>query len=284
MMKVKIKSEFDLIPEDGWRKKIYEVIYLSETKAGKIFDIILLLLILTSTVLLMVETIPIIRLQYHKQFYYIEFFITLIFTIEYILRIICVKDREEYIFSPLGIIDFLSIVPFYISFFFPVWHFVAIIRMLRILRIFRIFNLADYMHDGKFIVSALRHSSRKIYIFLLFMIIFITIIGALMYVIEGGKNGFSSIPQSVYWAVVTITTVGYGDISPGTPLGKVLSIIVMLCGYSIIAVPTGIVTSEFRRQRKSNIACSRCGNDDNDQNARYCKICGEKIVSNTKNA
>jgi len=274
---MKIKPEFDLIPEGGWRKKIYEIIYLSDTRAGKIFDIGLLILIIFSTVLLMVETIPIVKLQYHNEFYYAEFFITIIFTIEYILRIICIKDREEYIFSPLGIIDFLSIIPFYISLFFPVWHFVAIIRILRILRIFRIFNLADYMHDGRFIVSALKHSSRKIYIFLLFMIIFIVIIGAMMYVVEDGKSGFSSIPQSVYWAVVTITTVGYGDISPATPLGKLLSIIVMLCGYSIIAVPTGIVTSEFRR-RKGNLKCSRCGNDDNDDNARYCKICGEKMV------
>ena len=138
---MKIKPEFDLIPEDGWRKKIYEVVYLSNTKAGKTFDIFLLALILISTVLLMVETIPIINLKYRTEFYYAEFFITLIFTIEYILRIICVKDREEYIFSPIGIIDFLSIIPFYISLIFPVWHFVAIIRMLRILRIFRIFNI-----------------------------------------------------------------------------------------------------------------------------------------------
>jgi len=275
---MKIKPEFDLIPEDGWRKKVYEVIYLSNTKAGKIFDVSLLVLILTSTVFLMIETIPIIKLQYQQEFYYVEFFITIIFTVEYVLRIICVKDREEYIFSPLGIIDFLSIIPFYVSLFFPVWHFVAIIRMLRILRIFRIFNLADYMHDGRFIVSALKSSSRKIYIFLLFMIIFITIIGALMYVIEGGRNGFSSIPQSIYWAVVTVTTVGYGDISPGTSLGKILSIIVMLCGYSIIAVPTGIVTSEFRKQKRNNFQCNRCGNPDNDRNARYCKICGEKII------
>ena len=275
---MKIKPEFDLIPEDGWRKKIYEVVYLSNTKAGKTFDIFLLALILISTVLLMVETIPIINLKYRTEFYYAEFFITLIFTIEYILRIICVKDREEYIFSPLGVIDFLSIIPFYISLFFPVWHFVAIIRMLRMLRIFRIFNLADYMHDGRFIVSALKHSSRKIYIFLLFMVVFIVLIGSLMYVVEGGKNGFSSIPQSVYWAVVTITTVGYGDISPATPLGNMLSIIVMLCGYSIIAVPTGIVTSEFRKQKKNNFNCKRCGNDDNDENARFCKICGEKII------
>jgi len=275
---MKIKPEFDLIPEDGWRKKIYEVVYLSDTKSGKIFDIALLILILISTALLMVETIPIFKLEYYRTFYYAEFFITIIFTIEYVLRIICVKDREEYIFSPLGIIDFLSIIPFYISLFFPIWHFVSIIRMLRMLRIFRIFNLADYMQDGRFIVSALRHSSRKIYIFLLFMAIFIIIIGSLMYLIEGGKNGFSSIPQSVYWAVVTITTVGYGDISPGTPVGKILSIIVMLCGYSIIAVPTGIVTSEFRKQKKLNFECSRCGNEDNDENARFCKICGEKII------
>ncbi|WP_312418660.1 ion transporter [Epilithonimonas sp.] len=274
---MKIKPEFDLIPEDGWRKKIYEIIYLSDTKAGRTFDISLLILIVFSTVLIMVETIPIVKLQYYKEFYYAEFFITIIFTIEYLLRIICIKDKEEYIFSPIGIIDFLSIIPFYISLIFPVWHFVAIIRMLRILRIFRIFNLADYMHDGRFIVSALKHSSRKIYIFLLFMIIFIVIIGAMMYVVEDGKNGFSSIPQSVYWAVVTITTVGYGDISPATPLGKLLSIIVMLCGYSIIAVPTGIVTSEFRR-RRSDLKCDRCGNDDHGDSARYCKICGEKMV------
>lgn len=275
---MKIKPEFDLIPEDGWRKKIYETVYLSHTRAGKIFDICLLVLIVVSTILLMVETIPIFILEYSKEFYYAEFFITIIFTIEYILRIICIKDREEYIFSPLGVIDFLSIIPFYISLFFPVWHFVAIIRMLRLLRIFRIFNLADYMHDGRFIVSALRQSSRKIYIFLLFMVIFIIMIGSLMYLIEGGKNGFSSIPQSVYWAVVTITTVGYGDISPATPLGKMLSIVVMLCGYSIIAVPTGIVTSEFRKQKKNGFTCNRCGNEDNDENARFCKICGEKIV------
>ena len=156
---MKIKPEFDLIPEDGWRKKIYEIIYLSDTKAGRTFDIGLLILIVFSTVLIMVETIPIVTLQYYKEFYYAEFFITIIFTIEYLLRIICIKDKEEYIFSPIGIIDFLSIIPFYISLIFPVWHFVAIIRMLRILRIFRIFNLADYMHDGRFIVSALEHSS-----------------------------------------------------------------------------------------------------------------------------
>lgn len=275
-----MKPEYDLIPEDNkFLKKIYKVIYFSDTPAGKLFDICLLLLILTSTVLLMLETVPAINAKYYPIFYRIEFFITILFTIEYILRVISVKDRDEYIFSPLGFLDLLSIIPFYISLFFPVVHFFVIIRMLRMLRIFRIFNLADYMHDGQFIVSALRHSSRKIYIFLLFLCIFIVIIGSLMYVVEGGQHGFTSIPQSIYWAVVTVTTVGYGDISPVTPVGKFLAILVMLCGYSIIAVPTGIVTSEFRRTRRNGRSeCERCGNAEIDHDARYCKKCGEKLI------
>lgn len=277
-MRMKIKPEFDLIPQDGWLKKVYNVIYLSDTKNGKIFDISLLILIMFSTALMMAETIPSVNLKYHSTFYTLEFIITIIFTIEYVLRIACIKDRREYIFSLVGIIDFLSIIPFYLSLFFPVMQYIGILRMFRMLRIFRIFNLADYMHDGQFIVSALRQSSRKIYIFLLFMVIFIVIIGSIMYLVEGGKNGFSSIPQSIYWAVVTVTTVGYGDISPATPLGKFLSMIVMLCGYSIIAVPTGIVTSEFRKQSRYSIQCNRCGNDQNDNDARYCKTCGEKFV------
>ena len=275
---MKIKPEFDLIPEDGWLRKVYNVIYLSDTRNGKIFDISLLLVIVLSVGLMMVETIPMINLKYYKTFYTIEFIITLIFTVEYLLRIACIKDKREYIFSPIGIIDFLSIIPFYLSMFFPMFHYIGVLRMLRILRVFRIFNLADYMHDGQFIVTALKQSSRKIYIFLLFIVIFIIIIGALMYLIEDGNNGFTSIPQSIYWAVVTITTVGYGDVSPGTPLGKFLSIIVMLCGYSIIAVPTGIVTSEFRKKHRYQISCGRCGNEENDSDARYCKICGEKFV------
>lgn len=277
-MRMNIKPEFDLIPEEGWLRKVYNVIYLDNTRQGKIFDISLLILITISVGLLMIETIPLVNLKYHKVFYTAEFFITVIFTIEYVLRIACIKDKREYIFSLIGIIDFLSIIPFYLSLFFPVIHYIGMLRMFRMLRIFRIFNLADYMHDGQFIVTALKESSRKIYIFMLFIIIFIIIIGSLMFLIEGGKNGFSSIPQSIYWAVVTITTVGYGDISPATPVGKLLSIVVMLCGYSIIAVPTGIVTSEFRKQKRYHFQCLRCGNDDNDQNARYCKICGDKMV------
>ena len=275
-----MKPEYDLIPEDKpIFKKIYKIIYFSDTPAGKLFDISLLILILLSTIIIMLETVPDLSAQYYTIFYSLEFIITILFTLEYILRIACVKDREEYIFSPLGFLDLLSILPFYIGLFFPAMHYFVILRMLRMLRIFRIFNLADYMHDGQYILSALRHSSRKIYIFLLFLCVFIVIIGSLMFVVEDGKNGFTSIPQSIYWAVVTVTTVGYGDVSPVTPIGKMLSIIVMLCGYSIIAVPTGIVTSELRNSaKKFKESCERCGNEEIDEDARFCKKCGEKMV------
>lgn len=274
-----MKPEYDLIPQDQpLLKKIFRVIYFSDTPAGKAFDIALLVLILFSSVLLMLETVPMVDAKYHLLFYRIEFAITIIFTLEYILRIITIKDKHEYIFSPLGIIDFLSVVPFYLSILFPVAHYFVIIRMLRMLRIFRIFNLADYMNDGQYIVLALKQSSRKIYVFLLFLCIFIVLIGAVMYLAEGGKNGFESIPQSIYWAVVTITTVGYGDVSPSTPLGKFISVIVMLAGYSIIAVPTGIVTSQIKLMNKKSKECNRCGTC-NDEDARYCKTCSERFQS-----
>ncbi|MBS1570875.1 MAG: ion transporter [Bacteroidetes bacterium] len=271
-----IKPEYDLRPvKNPTLKKIYRTIYFSNTKAGKIFDITLLILIILSTALVMLETVPALDRKYHIIFYAIEFVITILFTAEYLLRIFTIKDKEEYIFSVFGIIDFLAIIPFYLSLFFPIMHFFVIIRMLRMLRIFRIFNLADYMNDGKFIVTALKNSSRKIYIFLLFIVIFIIIMGSIMYVIEGGKNGFESIPQSIYWASVTITTVGYGDVSPNTPLGKFVAILIMLSGYSIIAVPTGIMTSEFRNTM-SRKKCNECGID-NEQDADFCKKCGNNF-------
>jgi voltage-gated potassium channel len=223
----------------------------------------------------MMESVPSLDKKYHLAFFIIEYVITVLFTLEYLLRIFTIKDKEDYIFSPFGIIDFLAIIPFYLSLFFPFLHFFVIIRMLRMLRIFRIFNLGDYMNDGKYIVSALRNSSRKIYIFLLFMVIFIIIMGSLMYVVEGGQNGFESIPQSIYWATVTITTVGYGDVSPTTPFGKFISILIMLSGYSIIAVPTGIMTSEFRHSMNQK-NCNNCG-EDNESDSIYCNKCGDKF-------
>ena len=273
------KREHNLIAEDTpWKKKIFRIIYFSDTPSGKIFDLLLLLMIFLSTFIVMMESVQKVDEHYHSLLVSLEWLITITFTIEYILRISVVKNKKDYIFSFLGIIDFLSLLPFFLSLFFPFTKFLSIIRLLRMLRIFRVLNLLDYMNDGQYIVQALKNSSRKIYIFLLFIMILVTIIGSLMFVVENGKNGYVDIPTSIYWAVVTITTVGYGDISPVTPLGKFLSVILMLCGYSIIAVPTGIVTSEMRKKMAKTRLCDRCGNSENDKDARYCKTCGEKLM------
>ncbi len=275
-----MEKEHDFISErTKWKRQVYRIIFLSDTKLGKLFDLVLLLLILLSTLIVMMESVQIFDAKLHLLFVILEIIITAFFTVEYVLRILTIKNKKAYIFSFFGIIDFLAILPFYLSLFFPITKYFLILRMLRMLRVFRIFNLLDFMNDGYFIVRALKHSSRKIYIFLLFLVIFCVIVGSLMFMVEGHREGFESIPQSIYWAVVTVTTVGYGDVSPGTPLGKFLSVLLMLAGYSIIAVPTGIVTAEMRNKRQNlEKVCGRCGNDDIDDDARYCKICGEKVV------
>ena len=262
-----------------WKRQVYRIIFLSDTKLGKLFDLVLLVLILLSTFIVMMESVKIFDAKLHLVFVILEIIITAFFTVEYVLRVLTIKNKKAYIFSFFGIIDFLAILPFYLSLFFPITKYFLILRMLRMLRVFRIFNLLDFMNDGYFIVRALKHSSRKIYIFLLFLVIFCVIVGSLMFMVEGHREGFESIPQSIYWAVVTVTTVGYGDVSPGTPLGKFLSVLLMLAGYAIIAVPTGIVTAEMRNKRQNlEKVCDRCGNEDIDDDSRYCKICGEKVV------
>ena len=275
-----MEKEHDYIPEKAkWKRQLFRIIFKADTKLGKLFDMLLLVLILLSTFIVMMESVQIYDAKLHLFFVISEIIITIIFTVEYVLRIITIRNKREYIFSFFGIIDFLAILPFYMSLFFPITKYFLILRMLRMLRVFRIFNLMDFMNDGKFIVTALKNSSRKIYIFLMFLIIFSVIVGSMMFMVEGHREGFESIPQSIYWAVVTVTTVGYGDVSPGTPLGKFLSVLLMLAGYSIIAVPTGIVTAEMRNKRQNlEKVCDRCGNDDIDDDARYCKICGEKII------
>ncbi|WP_343660942.1 ion transporter [Chryseobacterium sp.] len=275
-----MEREHNLIPEDKlWKRYLYRIIYRSDTKLGKLFDIILLSLILISTAIIMMESVPKLDKRFHYTFLILEWVISIFFTLEYSMRIAVVKNKRSYVFSFFGIIDFLALVPFYLSFFFPVTKYFLIFRMLRMLRIFRIFNLLDFMNDGYLIVRALKNSSRKIYIFLLFLIIFSVIVGSLMFMVEGGRQGFETIPQSIYWAVVTVTTVGYGDVSPITPLGKFFAVVLMLAGYSIIAVPTGIVTAEMRNKRQNlELVCERCGNDDIDDDARYCKKCGKKLA------
>lgn len=275
-----MEREHNLIPEDAlWKRFLYRIIYRSDTKLGKLFDIILLSLILASTAIIMMESVPKLDKRFHYTFLILEWVISIFFTMEYSMRIAVVKNKRSYLFSFFGIIDFLALVPFFLSFFFPITKYFLIFRMLRMLRIFRIFNLLDFMNDGYLIVRALKNSSRKIYIFLLFLIIFSVIVGSLMFMVEGGRLGFETIPQSIYWAVVTVTTVGYGDVSPITPLGKFFAVVLMLAGYSIIAVPTGIVTAEMRNKRQNlEMICERCGNEDIDDDARYCKKCGKKLA------
>ena len=273
-----MRREHNLIPEEAeWKKKVFRIIYFAETPLGKLFDVVLLAMIVLSAMIVILDSVENIR--FHKTFLTIEWFMNIIFTAEYIVRIMVVKNKKDYIFSMMGVIDFLSILPFYIGIFTPEAKYLMIIRLFRLLRVFRILNMMDYMDDGHYILQSLRSSSRKIYLFLMFITIIVVVLGALMHIIEGGKNGFHNIPVSIYWAVVTITTVGYGDISPATPLGKLLSVVLMLCGYSIIAVPTGIVSSQMREcMNKAKKLCDCCGNIDNDGDARYCKQCGHKIV------
>ncbi|MEG1589911.1 ion transporter [Chryseobacterium sp.] len=275
-----MEREHNLIPGDKlWKRFLYRIIYRADTKLGKLFDITLLSLILVSTFIIMMESVPKLDKKYHVYFIISEWIISVVFTAEYWARISVLKNKKNYIFSFFGIIDFLSLVPFYLSFFFPVTKYFLIFRMLRMLRVFRVFNLLDFMNDGTVILRALKNSSRKIYIFLLFLIIFSVIVGSLMFMVEGGRPGFETIPQSIYWAVVTVTTVGYGDVSPITPTGKFFAVILMLAGYSIIAVPTGIVTAEMRNKRQNlELTCERCGNEDIDDDARYCKQCGKKLA------
>ncbi len=275
-----MEREHNLVPEDKlWKRFLYRIIYRADTKLGKLFDIILLSLILASTAIIMMESVPKLDKRFHYTFLILEWIISLFFSAEYLMRIAVVKNKKQYIFSFFGIIDFLALIPFYLSLFFPITKYFLIFRMLRMLRIFRIFNLLDFMNDGYLIVRALKNSSRKIYIFLLFLIIFSVIVGSMMFMVEGGRPGFETIPQSIYWAVVTVTTVGYGDVSPITPLGKFFAVILMLAGYSIIAVPTGIVTAEMRNKRQNlEKVCDRCGNEDIDDDARYCKQCGKKLT------
>lgn len=281
-----MELEHNYIPESTkWKRQLFRIIFKSDTRLGKLFDLFLLILICFSTLIVMMESMSAVDAKIHNVLVFFEIIISLFFTVEYVFRIITIKNKKAYLFSFFGIIDFLAILPFYLSLFFPITKYFLILRMLRMLRIFRILNLMDFMNDGYFIIKALRNSSRKIYIFLLFLIIFSVIAGSMMFMVEGHREGFESIPQSIYWAVVTVTTVGYGDVSPSTPLGKFVSVILMLAGYSIIAVPTGIVTAEMRNKRQDRaLVCDRCGNDDIDDNARYCKICGEKVTSKSSSA
>lgn len=265
-----------------FKENLYEIIFEADTRAGKIFDITLLIVILLSVVLVMLESVPRINQSHGQQLLILEWIITLIFTIEYFVRIIIVRKPWKYIFSFYGIIDFLAILPTYLSLVLIGSQSLVVIRVLRLLRIFRILKLTRYTHAGRTLARAIWASREKISVFIFFVIIMVVIIGTIMYLIEGENGGFTSIPISIYWSIVTLTTVGYGDISPVTALGQFLASFVMIMGYAIIAVPTGIVTAELVNPtpvKSEKQICPDCHHDKHDNDAEYCKKCGTKLNS-----
>ncbi len=263
-----------------WRRKLREIIFEADTPAGKWFDIILIMSILISVLVVMLDSVSSLKLRHGQLFYYLEWFFTILFTIEYVFRLIVVIKPMRYAVSFYGIVDLLAILPTYLSLIFPGSHYLTVIRIIRVLRIFRVLKLVQYISEAKQLRKALAASRRKITVFLFTVLILVVILGSLMYTIEGEANGFTSIPRSIYWAIVTLTTVGYGDISPKTGLGQTLAAMIMILGYSIIAVPTGIVTVEISRAKQSSQtmqACPKCSAEDHDEDAVYCKYCGAKL-------
>ena len=267
----------------SWREKIHEIIYEADTPAGKLFDVLLLIVILISVVLVMLESVESIEAEYSAILNTSEWIITILFSLEYIVRIIIVKKPRAYIFSFYGIIDLLSTIPKYLSLFFVGTHSLIALRALRLMRVFRILKLTRFIGETANFGKALKRSRAKIAVFLSFVIVLCVILGTVMYLIESEQDsGFSSIPRSVYWAVVTLTTVGYGDIAPITALGQFIASLIMILGYGIIAIPTGIVTSEMTKTEEKLIphntqACSNCNETYHQDDAEYCHKCGYKI-------
>ena len=264
------------------RSKLYVIVFGTETRIGRLFDIVLLWAILGSILVVTLESVKSLDEQYETLFAVVEWIFTILFTIEYILRIIILKKPLSYIFSFLGIIDLLALVPTYLSLFVTGGAYLVVIRAIRLLRIFRILKLSRYLSEAQMLGNALMASKYKLFVFIGTVISVVLIMGTLMYVIEGAEHGFTSIPRSIYWCIVTITTVGYGDIAPETILGQTLASVLMLMGYAIIAVPTGIVTGELVKENsKRNIvpdrkSCLSCGASTENLTAHYCDQCGER--------
>ena len=269
-------------PATGIRRaRLHEIIFEADTRAGRLFDLALIWLILLSVATVILESVRRVRAQYGDLLYALEWLFTILFTVEYLLRLLSVRRPLRYATSFFGVVDLLAIIPTYLSIFVPGSQYLLVIRILRLLRVFRLLKLSEYVAEADTLRLALRASRRKISVFISAVILLVVIIGALMYVIEGEEHGFTSIPISIYWAIVTLTTVGYGDLSPRTPFGQMLASIVMIIGYGIIAVPTGIVTVELAqaaRQRKvTTQSCPSCAAEGHDPDALHCKYCGAKL-------
>jgi voltage-gated potassium channel len=277
----KNKSKYEI-----FRERVKIILYGTNTVLGRMFDLVLLGLILLSVLLVMLDTVESISYKYHSYLLICEWIITIFFTIEYLLRIISIQKPIKYIFSFYGIIDLMAILPMYLSIFFPATSVLTMIRVLRFLRLFKILHIPQISHQSFQLKEALEASKEKILVFIYFVSISAVIIGAMMYVVEGKESGFTSIPVGIYWAIVTLTTVGYGDISPATPLGQFLASLVMIMGYGIIAVPTGIVTAEFAKSslRNNSVStkktCKKCNSQVHFDNAKYCYECGTELPNN----
>jgi len=261
------------------RAKLHEIIFEADTKKGKIFDIILLIAILISVFGVILSSVDSIEKDYGNILRFSEWIFTILFTIEYIFRIYCIKKPIKYIFSFMGIIDFLSIIPTYLVFLYPPIHVLVDIRAIRLIRVFRVFKLSRYLRGANIMQIALKSSRPKIIVFLLSVVLIVIILGTLMYIVEGQKNGFENIPKSIYWSVVTLTTVGYGDVVPLTTTGKFLASIIMILGYGIIAVPTGIVSAAIAKSvgKITTQSCRVCSREGHDLDARHCKFCGASL-------
>lgn len=265
---------------NSWKQKWYKIIFEHDTKPGRLFDEILLILILLSVLVVFADSMARFREQYGLYLLSLEWVFTLLFTVEYIIRIMVSPRKKKYIFSFYGLIDLISIIPTYLSLILVGSQFLIIIRILRLLRVFRILKLVRFTSASLYLLHALRHSREKIIVFFGSVLILVTIIGTIMYLIEGPESGFNSIPTGIYWAIVTITTVGYGDISPTTPFGQFLASLLMLVGYAIIAVPTGIITSEMSRTQHDQAMtkkCTSCGKSNHNKDAAYCDRCGAEL-------
>lgn len=263
-----------------WRVALHEIIFEADTWRGRAFDLGLLVLILLSISAVLLESVESIRTDYGGWLTLVEWTLTAAFSIEYVLRLASVDRPFRYATSFFGLVDLASVAPTYISLVVPGTHPLLVIRALRLLRVFRVLKVAPFVREANTLLTAIRHSFRKIALFLGSVMILVLILGSTMYVVEGGQGGFTSIPRSIYWAIVTMTTVGYGDITPTTPLGQFLASIVMLTGYAILAVPTGIVTAELVREARNvtTRTCPACLTEGHERRARFCSDCGVSLV------
>ncbi len=279
------KDESLLMSRKPLKHHLYVIIFGTHTPAGRAFDISLIVAILASLLVLILESIPNVMTEWSQELRYIEYSFTALFTIEYLLRLYCSPKPKSYATSFYGIVDLLAILPTYLAIFFPGASFMGVVRLLRVMRIFRILKLVRYLQDSNILLRSLLMAKRKILIFFSTVGILVIILGSIIYVIEGPKHGFTSIPQSIYWAIVTITTVGYGDLVPQTGVGKAIASITMLLGYSILAVPTGIITAELNQEmnsHKSLVKCPNCSKSGHESDAIHCKYCGSELADPDK--